>query len=373
MKHRRAAVGAAAAVALVLAAPATANAHGGGGRGEPVTTVAGGLDGPRQLSQYNGGKLLVAESDSGEVSSVDPRSGQVSTIASGLGNAQGVDAENGRIYVAVGEAGGPPPEEGAAPVAPPPGTPSQVLLELGQNGKVVRSFDLLDYEIKNNPDKQLQFNPETNEPVDTLSNPFSVLAQRDRVLVSDAGANAVLSVDRRSGQISTFFVPPVVTDTPECAGAENNPGTVGCDPVPTEITEGSFGLIYVGTLSAEAPGAARVYVLDSRGRILHVIKGLTSVTGVAVDHFGTVYASNVLAGAPEGPPPAGFDPSTVGEITRISFWGQRSTAKVTMPTGLEVDRGGLYASAWSIASFVGLPPGTGEVQRVGDRAFSGGR
>ncbi len=372
MLHRRAAVGVAAAVALVLAAPGTASAHGGGGRGEPVSTVAGGLDGPRQLSEYTGGKLLVAESDTGEVSSVDTRSGRVATLATGLGNAQGVDHKDGRIYVAVGEPMGPPPDEGAPPVAPPPGTPSQVLLELGHNGKVVRSFDLLDYELKNNPDKQPQFDPVTQEPLDTLSNPFSVLAQRDRVLVSDAGANAVLSVDRRSGKISTFFVPPVVTDTPECAVAPNQ-GTVGCDPVPTEITEGDFGLIYVGTLSAEAPGAARVYVLDPRGRILHVIKGLTSVTGVAVDHYGTVYASNVLEGAPAGQPTADFDPSTVGDITRITFSGRRSTAQVPMPTGLEVDRGGLYASAWSIAGLAGLPPGSGEVQRVGDRAFTGGR
>lgn len=371
MTHRRAAAGVAAAVALVLVAPATASAHGGGGRGEPIRTVAGGLDGPRQLSDYTGGRLLVAESDSGEVSSVDPWTGRVATIASGLGNAQGVDHRDGRIYVAVGEPSGPPPEEGAPPVAPPPGTPVQALVELTQDGRVVRSTDLLDYEIENNPDGQVQFDPATGEPIETLSNPFSVLAQRDRVLVSDAGANAVLSVDRRSGKVSTFFVPPLVTDTPDCATAPNNPGTTGCDPVPTEITEGPWGLIYVGTLSAEAPGAARVYVLDPRGRVIGVHKGLTSVTGVAVDHWGTVYASNVLEGVSFGPtgPVIPADPSTVGEVTRIPIWGPRSTAQVTMPTGLEVGHGGLYASAWSVAGFLLGQPGRGEVQRVDERAF----
>lgn len=363
MRHYRTLASAAVAVALVAVAPATAQAHGSRHGGGAPATVAGGLDGPRQLSEYKGGRLVVAEADTGEVSSVDIRSGRVQTLASGLGNAQGVDYRNGRLYVAVGEAMGPPQ----------PGAPSQALVELTPNGAVARSFDLLDHELENNPDGQLQFDPDTKEPIETLSNPFSVLAQHHRVLVSDAGANAVLSVDLRSGKVSTFFVPPVVTDTPECKNAENNPGTVGCDPVPTEITEGPFGLIYVGTLGAEAPGAGRVYVLNWRGDVVHVIKGLTSVTGVAVDHLGTVYASNVLEGlefGPDGPvPPA--DPSTVGEITRVPIWGPRTTAQVTMPTGLEIDRGRLYASAWSVAGFLLGEPARGEVQRVDPGAFTG--
>jgi hypothetical protein len=197
-----------------------------------------------------------------------------------------------------------------------------------------------------------------------------VLAQKDRVLVSDAGANAVLSIDLHSGEVSTFFVPDVITDTPECAAAENNPGTTGCDSVPTEITEGPDGLIYVGSLAADAPGAARVYVLDQHGNLVDEITGLTGITGVAVDHHGAVYASNVFEGAPEGegPPPEGFDPATVGEVTRISADDERTTAQVTMPTGLEVEHGKLYASAWSVAAFLEMP-GRGEVQRVGEGAF----
>jgi hypothetical protein len=363
MRNSRAAAGAAAVIALVVVSPTPAAADGGQkhGHGESVTTVATGLDGPRQLSEYKGRRLIVAESDTGEVSWVDPRWGTVRTILSGLGNAQGVDYVRGLIYVAVGEFAG-PPEEGA-------GLPSQVLVEATPGGRILRTFDLLQYELDNNPDGQQQFIGE--EPVETLSNPFSVLAQPHRILVSDAGANAVLSVDRYTGEISTFFVPPVVTDTPECAGAENNPGTVGCDPVPTEITEGPDGKIYLGTLGGpDAPGAARVYVLDQRGEQIDVISGLTGVTGVAVDREGRVYVSNVLEGAPmgDGPPPADFDPSAVGELTRIAPDGSRSTADVTMPTGLEIEAGDLYASAWSIAGFLGIPS-AGEIQRIAPSAF----
>ncbi|WP_346619212.1 ScyD/ScyE family protein [Blastococcus montanus] len=381
MRQYRAVAGAAAAVALVAVSPATASAHGGGRGGEPITTVAGGLEGPRQLSDFPGPRVVVAESDSGEVSSVHLRTGEVETLLTGLGNAQGVDSERGRLYVAVGESGGPPPEEGApppeegAPPPPPADMPSQLLVEAKLNGEIVRTWDLLEYELENNPDGQLQFDPDTQQPIETLSNPFSVLVQHKRVLVSDAGANAVLSVDLRSGEISTFFVPPTVTDVEGCAEAENNPGTEGCDSVPTEITQGPDGLIYVGTLGAEVPGAGRVYVLDRHGNQVDVIEGLTGVTGVAVDWWCNVYVSNVLEGAPmgEGPPPEGFDPASVGEITRISPHGERATAQVAMPTGLEFTRGKLYASAWSIAGFV-LPPGSppaGEVQRITHRAFTG--
>jgi len=364
-------MGAAAAMTLVAVSPATASAHDAhGDDGEPITTIANGLDGPRQLSEHDH-RLLVAESDSGEVSWVDLANGRVHTAMTGLGNAQGVDYGHGRLYVAVGEAA-PPPEDGAPPPAEAPADgPSSVLIEATSDGTVLRTFDLLEYELENNPDGQVQF--VDGAPVDALSNPFSVLVQKKRVLVSDAGANDVLSIDLHSGEISTFFVPPVVTDTPECMAAENNPGTVGCDPVPTEITQGPDGLIYVGSLGAEAPGAGRVYVLDQHGTVVDVITGLTGVTGVAVDHHGSVYASSVLEGAPamegDAPPPADFDPSTVGQITRISPDGERATAEVTMPTGLEVHDGRLYASAWSVASFLGMP-GAGEVQRVDRHAFT---
>jgi hypothetical protein len=122
-------------------------------------------------------------------------------------------------------------------------------------------------------------------------------------------------------------------------------------------------------LGAEAPGAGRVYILDQDGNQVGEITGLTSVTGVAVDHHGTVYVSNVIEGAPEKEmPPPGFDPATVGELTRISPDGERATADVTMPTGLEIKECELYASAWSVASFLGLPS-RGEVQRIGEGAF----
>jgi hypothetical protein len=355
-----------AAVVVLPAAPAGASSGQGPGQGDPVTTVATGLDGPRQVGDYRGDRLVVAESGSGEVSSVSTRTGEVVTLLGGLVSPQGVDYDSGRLYVATGDAGG-PPEEGAPPPPRVPGSMSLVIAEPG--GRVLRTIDLLAYELAHNPDGQVQFGPD-GAPVDALSNPYAVLAVGRRVLVADAGANAVLAVDRHSGEVSTFFVPPVVTDVPGCVGAENNPGTVGCDPVPTGIALGQDGRIYVSTLGAEVPGAGRVYVLSREGKVVRVIDGLTAPTGLAVAGNGDVYVSDVAEGAPSEDPGPGFDPATIGDVTRIDRHGARTVAQVPMPTGLQTRNGVLFAAGWSVAEFLGLPGDRGELVRVDRSAFA---
>ncbi|MGY1639218.1 hypothetical protein ACI78V_21430 [Geodermatophilus sp. SYSU D00742] len=57
----------------------------------------------------------------------------------------------------------------------------------------------------------------------------------------------------------------------------------------------------------------------------------------------------------------------MGEVVRIDG-DDRSTAQVTMPTGLVVSDGELYGSAWSVAAFLGLDR-PGEVVRIGAGAF----
>jgi hypothetical protein len=85
---------------------------------------------------------------------------------------------------------------------------------------------------------------------------------------------------------------------------------------------------------------------------------------------GTIYVSEVTYGAPEGegPPPAGFDPSKIGRITKISH-GKMTHTQVTMPTGLTYKHGHLYASAWSVAGlFLGLKH-KGQIVKVNLHSF----
>ncbi len=362
MRRWRGAAVAAGVVALVVPpSAASADDHGD----DRVTTVATGLGGPRQLNDYMADDLVVAESDTGEVSQVHLPSGEVTTLLSGLPTPQGVAFRDGKLYVALGEAG--PDETGEAPPEPAEGEPrGSTVIVAEPGGEIVETYDLLEYELENNPDEQPQFG-EDGAPLDALSNPFSVQVQEHRILVADAGANALLAIDRHSGEISTLFVPPLVTPEEVPACAEGNPDVVGCDSVPTGIDEEN-GLLYLTTLGADIPGAARVYVLEQDGDEVRRIEGLSGITGVAVDEDDDVYVSELFFGAPEGEPGPDFDPTPVGRVVKIEPDGDREAAGVTLPSGLEIEAGELYASAWSVAIFLGLED-RGEVVHVDDDAF----
>ncbi|GAA3530268.1 hypothetical protein AFL01nite_00140 [Aeromicrobium flavum] len=351
-------------VALTFA-PTSASAHGGKHRPHhraAITVVADGLENPFQVARA-GGKLLVTESGAGRIVTVDPRrKNRVRTVVDGLGPnaAAGAVAADGRIYIGTGEA------DSSAPPGPYPG--SSVLV--ARKGKVTRLADLMAYELANNPDGQTQFGP-GGEQLDALSNPFSLLAVRGHgggVLVADGGANTVFRVSAK-GRISTFFVPPTV-NTGACEGRPNNDEAhTGCDAVPTGLAYGPRNTIYVSALTGEAPGEGRVYVLDARtAKVRKVISGFTAPTGIAVGRDGTIFVSEVLEGMPEGEPGPEFDPSTVGQIVRVSPSGKRSYAQVTMPTGLVLAGRHLYSTAWSIAGFLGIE-GAGQVVKVSPKAF----
>jgi hypothetical protein len=319
--------------------------------------ITSGLDDPFGLQTVGRRGFVVAENVSGQVTRVSG-TGRQHVIIRGAAGVAGVATSHRRVFAVLGV----PNESGPAPASR---FPASSVIRSTYQGRHVRVIaNLLTYELRHNPDGQRQF--VNGKPVDALSNPFSMNKSRYGLLVADGGANDVLKVNPRTGHVSTFFVPPTVKDVPACLqpGAQANPGTRGCDPVPTRIAVARHS-VYVSTLGAEVPGAGRVYRLDPRtGRVLHVWKGLTAPTGVAVTSTGTIFVSHVLYGAPagDGPPPPGFDPSKVGQITRIRH-GHRTHAQVTMPTGLDLRHGNLYSSAWSIASFVGIQH-AGQIVRV---------
>ena len=348
------ALGTAGAVAAVPSASAAAG-------GDAATVVTKRLDGPFGLQRAVGHRgFVVAESVSGQVTRVF-KDGRKRAIFGGAPGIAGVAAGPKRVYAVIGG-----PNEEGAPSGGKYG-PSKVLRMDYQGRHVKVIADLMKYELAHNPDGQVQF--VDGKPVDALSNPFAMTWSRFGLFVADGGANDVLKVNPRTGRVSTFFAPRTYKDVKPCRrpDANANPGTRGCDPVPTGVQViGSS--VYISTLGAEAPKAARLYKLNARtGKVQRVWKGFTSPTGIAVRRDGTVYVSEVLHGAPAGNPPPGFDPASVGRITRIRN-GHQTHAQVTMPTGLVLKNGRLYASAWSIASFLGIQH-AGQVVKVKESAF----
>lgn len=345
---------AAATASAVFAAPAQAAPPA------PVTVVASGFDDPTGLSSW-AGRFYVAESSTGEISGFLPE-GRPYTRLNQIPGVAGVDRKFDTFYFVTGESDDPAVRGASTLYSTVTGKPRRKIA------------DLKAYELANNPDGQLQFGPD-GAPLDALSNPFAVLTGRgfdNRVFVADGGGNDVLVVGP-DGKVSTFFAPPVVT-TGACAGRPNNdPQHTGCDPVPTGLAWGPDGNLYVSTLSGEAPGQGRVYVLDPfGGKVLGTLTGFTAPTGVAVGDDGSVYVSELLEGAPEGegPPPAGFDPSAVGRIVKVDRKGVRTVAQVTMPLALRVVDGQLYSTAWSVAGMFGIGARLGQVVRVDASAFT---
>jgi hypothetical protein len=344
MHLRRTAIGVAAltGLAATLSGGGTALAASGSGSSARVGVYVSGLAAPFGLDTLGKRNFIVAEAFGGKVTLIGQRGGKRTLVSNAPGVA-GVAARDGRVYSVLGGPDGSPRPPGAY-------QPSRVLRTNPHTGRTTVIANLLAYELRHNPDGQVQvYGPPADR--DALSNPFAMTSYPRGLLVADGGANDVLKVNPRTGRVSTFFVPK----NPHVAGCQNaNPGTTGCDPVPTGVTYAK-GSVWVSTLGAEVPGAGRIYKLNPRnGHVRRMWTGLDSPTGIAIGGDGSIYYSQVGAGAPETEtPPPGFDPSKVGQITRI-LHGKVTTAKVTQPTGLVIRDGRLFSTAWSTPFLYGV-------------------
>lgn len=276
---RRAAAVGVAAVALVVpvAAPAAADGH--------VSVVAEELAGPLQVEVAPNGTIYVTEAFGSQVTAIDKK-GRRTVLWSGAPGtfSPGIGVQGGQIYVTTSEfaEAGEPGEEGEVQVG-------ASLLRLNPSGRVTRTVDLLAYELRVNPDGQIQFDPETGAELDALTNPYDVLALPGRTLIADAGANVINEV-RANGRMRTLTVLPVV-ENEECLPNNTPRGERSCDPVPTGIVLGPDGYLYVSGLGGEVEG--HIWKIDARsGAIVQTWSGLPPLTGIAVAPDGTLYVSS---------------------------------------------------------------------------------
>jgi hypothetical protein len=192
-----------------------------------------------------------------------------------------------------------------------------------RNGKH-KYVDTLAYETANNPDSvnaygvanpsqcvsdalaAAQFPVSYTGQVD--SHAYSVAAYKGDWIVADAGANALLRVNRKGSVRTIAVLPPQPAKiTAEAAAALGLPDcvvgvTYAFEPVPTDVEVGRDGYLYVTTL----PGGPESAVLGARGALWKInprngkarqlAGGFLGATNLALGSHGKVYVAEFYAG-----------------------------------------------------------------------------
>ncbi|MES3034711.1 MAG: ScyD/ScyE family protein [Gemmatimonadota bacterium] len=316
--------------------------------GSPVAVMSG-LDSPRGLAFGPEGALYVVEAGTAQIngpcvtiargSNCYSGTGAITRlwrgtqerIASGLpsfynpgvldiGGPQDIDFQGrGNGFVSSGWGANPALRAGLGSL----GDNFASMLRVTPNGGWTKVADPGTHELLTNP---------AGGPID--SNPYGVLAEAGVQYLTDAGGNSLLKVI--DGVVSTVATFP---STPIAPGSFPGPFT-SSEAVPTEVTRGPDGALYVSTLSGVPflPGAARIYrVVEGQAPTVFAA-GLTQVTDHAWGANGALYVLQYASGPFFSGP---------GSIVRIAAGGARTTVFVglTNPTGIIVGPdGALYVS-----------------------------
>lgn len=314
MKFR--ALAAATAALMTLGQVAVANAAPPSP--DPVE-LADGLVGPLALSVGPGKAVTVSESFAGRLTTV--ADGDTTTTYTNPGwDVSGSAYRGSTLYFLE--------SVGAGPMDPRPMV--GVLKSIDSKGNVETiTADLAQYEIDNNLDSDVRYglseadaaaNPDCVAQVEALGVPgsytgadvevdshvYGLAVQGNTAYVADAGANAVLTVNLTTGEISTLAVLPAhpVELTEDMAEAIGVPACAGLtyafEAVPTDIEVGPDGMIYVATL----PGGPEDESLGRRGMVFRIdpvtgdaevyASGLLSPTGIAFDGKGNLYVASLF-------------------------------------------------------------------------------
>jgi hypothetical protein len=373
---------------LLIALGAAPAARAGGGDhdygGSRVSVIAQGLDSPRHLAFGSRGDLFVAEAGRGGTSfcftggegpacmgatgavTKIARWGGQSRIATGLAsmaNTPGNDSAIGphgiivlgRDKVLITNGGPTEPLDASqvrisrdtlAAKNPVANLFGKVLLITPQ-GSAVPQADIWDFERRVNPDAA-----KGNPHID--SNAVDLLLDGSRLVVADAGGNAIDTVEPWSDVDNLTVFANRTVPHPFIPGA-----TVDMQAVPTSVEKGPDGQYYVGQLTGFPfpAGGANVYRVNPRtGNQTVVARGFTNIMDLAFGRDGTLYVLEIdqdglLTPTNEG---AIFAIPRRGGIRQIKL----PAGTLPYPGGLAVDDGDLYVSVNARS------PGGGQVLKI---------
>jgi hypothetical protein len=215
--------------------------------------------------------------------------------------------------------------------------------------KVIADFAA--FEAAHNPDRGRGPGTRFGDPsID--SDPYAFVAYRGGYAVADAAGNDLLWVSPK-GSISVIAVFP--TQTVRLTAAERAAigapalKSISVQSVPTSVTVGPDGALYVGELTGVpfAPGKARVWRVSGSKTSLYA-SGFTNISDLAFDGKNLLVLELTTKGL--------LAKRSHGALIRLAPDGRRKTiaaAGLVDPSGLAVANGSIYISN------NGLFPGTG--------------
>ena len=345
---RKIGLGASCLALALIAAPAAAQTYA-------AAVYASDLNNPRDLAFGADGGLYIAEAGFNELS--EPPSDELSFFSNGsitqvlagtqsrvvtglpsvyssemgqVSGAQGIAfGADGTGYVVIGL--------GANPAARPAGSLLGHVLTFTAGGTTSEFADVTAFEGLNNPAGGL-----------LDSNPFHIAAGAGGLFVTDAGANSLYSLSS-GGDVS------LVASFPNRPIGPQAPTS---NPVPTGVTVGPDGTIYVAELTGFpfTPGAAQIYSIAPGTNDVNVFAtGFTNLTDIAFGADGNLYALSYDLDSI-------LEPGTSSGIFRVSSSGASEAIFTDLvdATGLTIGSDGAFYVATGSASGAGA----GQVLRI---------
>jgi sugar lactone lactonase YvrE len=334
-------------------------AVGGGG----PTVVASGLLSPRGLALGANGSFFVAEAGKGGARpcGVGPlgemcvgRTGHLTQVSAGeldrlvrlssIALADGSTAfgphdvalsEDGPLIATIGLGGHLETREQFGPRGSLLGT----LVRVTRTGRVTVIADIAAFEEENDPN---------GDGAD--SDPYGILREGTRNIVTDAGGNSLLRVSDR-GRIRTIAVFP-----DRNVDFEGEP--VPMDSVPTAVVRGPDGALYVSELTGFPfpVGEARVYRVEPGQDPEVWATGFTNIIDIAFDATGNLYVVEIAHNSLASDAPT-------GAVLRVSPDG--STTTVVLDQGLSFPTSVVIAENGNLlVTNCGVCPGGGEVLEI---------
>lgn len=228
--------------------------------------------------------------------------------------------------------------------AGPEAMPLTAVVARLRHGALTTVADLWAFENAENPDGFVR-----------EAHPYGLTAGPDGMLyVADAGANTLLRVDPRGGEVTllaTFGGLPGPMPNPGRGGANES------DPVPTGVVVGEDGTLYVSLLPGFPfiPGSAKVVAVSGDGSVSDYAGGLTMITDLRAGPDGALYAVSLGEFGEQGPTP------NTGALVRIEN-GETETVLdgLSFPTSVAFAADG---AAYLTLNGIGAP-GSGQLVRV---------